>query len=256
MGVDGNMAEQIFAGKVAVITGAGRGLGKETARLFASKGAKVALLDITGQQDDAAAELGSSALPIHADVSQECQVEAAFAQTLDTFGRVDFVLNVAGTVVGRTPGEIDVDEFDHMVAVNLRGVMLCSKHGARGILRHGDGGSIINFTTVGAFNAEERAPHAYAAAKAGVHSLTKAFALDYGRQNIRCNVIAPGFAYTEIMVGMNDEARAYMSNKAALGRAGRPGEVAAVAAFLASEEASFITGAIIPVDGGWSARLA
>lgn len=248
--------DQIFAGKVAVITGGGRGLGKETAKLFVSKGAKVVLLDITGQQNDAAAEIGSEALAIHCDVSLEDEVKAAFAATIEKFGRVDCVVNNAGTVVSSTPGDIDVNEFDYMVAVNLRAVMLCSKHGAKAMLRHGEGGAIVNVTTVGALNAEQKAPHAYSAAKAGVHSLTKAFALDYGKQNIRSNAVAPGFAYTEIMVGMDNESRNYMFNKAALGRAGRPSEVAEVVAFLASDQASFVTGAIIPVDGGWSIRLA
>lgn len=246
----------MLAGKVAVITGGGRGLGKETAKLFVREGAKVVLLDITGQQDEAAAEIGPDALAIHADVSQEDQVEAAFNAAFDEFGRVDSVLNVAGTVVSRTPGEISIEEFNRMVAVNLAGVVLCSKHGVRAMQRHGAGGSIINFTTVGALNAEGLAPLGYAAAKAGVHSVTKAFALDYGAQGIRTNAIAPGFAYTEIMGGMSPEALKYMSNKAVLGRPGRPSEVAEVALFLASERASFVTGAIIPVDGGWSIRLA
>ena len=250
------MADRMLAGKVAVITGGGRGLGKETAKLFVREGAKVALLDVTGQENEAAAEIGPDALAIDADVSLEHDVETAFAVTLEHFGRVDIVVNNAGTVVSRSPGEISLEEFDHMVAVNLRGVVLCCKHGVRAMQRHGEGGSLVHVTTVGALNAEGMAPIGYAAAKAGVHSVSKAFAIDFGRQGIRSNVVAPGIAYTEIMKNLPEEAREYLANKAALGRAGRPSEVAEVALFLASERASFVTGALITVDGGWSARLA
>jgi NAD(P)-dependent dehydrogenase (short-subunit alcohol dehydrogenase family) len=249
------MTGPMLAGKVAVITGAGRGLGKACAKLFAREGAQVLAVDFSGAEKDSAAEIGDAVVPFHADVSKEDEVEAAFGAALKTFGKVDTVLNVAGTLAGRVPGEVTLEEYERWTAVNFLGVLLCCKHGIRAMLQNG-GGSIVNFTSVGALNCEDRAPVTYAAAKVGVHSITKAFAVQYAAKGIRANVIAPGFAYTEIMEAMDPDVLKEMSAKSAMGRPGRPEEQATVAAFLASDRASFVTGTIIPVDGGWSARLA
>jgi NAD(P)-dependent dehydrogenase (short-subunit alcohol dehydrogenase family) len=223
-------------------------------QVFVREGAKVLAVDISGAQNAVAAEIGADVVPFHADVGREDEIEAMFARALDVFGRVDALLNVAGTLLNLQP-EVTVEEYDNMTAVNLRGVLLCCKHGVKAMVA-GGGGSIVNVTSVGALNAEEIASIPYSAAKAGVHSITKSYAIQYGPQGIRVNALASGFAKTERMRGVSPEVRDYMNGKAALGRAAEPREHAEVAAFLASDRASFITGAVIPVDGGWSARLA
>lgn len=248
------MTMPLLDGKVAVITGAAQGIGYACARVFVREGAKVLVVDFSGAEDEAAASLGPAAVPYHADVSKEDNIEAMFAAALNTFGRVDAALHVAGTQGGRSP-EITAEEYERMTATNLRGVLLSCKHAIRAMLRTG-GGSIVNFSSVGAINVEDRAAIAYAAAKAGVHSLTKAIAVEYGPKGVRANVIAPGFTLTELTRQASPEILRLMSQKAALQRAALPEEQAEVAAFLASDRASFVTAAVIPVDGGWSARLA
>jgi NAD(P)-dependent dehydrogenase (short-subunit alcohol dehydrogenase family) len=244
----------LLDGKVVVITGAGRGMGKAMARVFAREGARVLAVDISGAETDVAAELGPAVVPCNCDVSQEDQVESMFACALEVFGKVDALVNVAGTLAHRE-AEVTVEEYERLTAVNLRGVLLCSKHAVRAMVP-GGGGAIVNISTVGALNTEARASIVYSAAKAGVNSVTKSFAVQYGAQGIRVNAMASGITVTEQYLKAPPEIVRELSAKAALQRAADSEEQAQVAAFLVSDRASFLTGAIIPVDGGWSARLA
>jgi NAD(P)-dependent dehydrogenase (short-subunit alcohol dehydrogenase family) len=178
-----------------------------------------------------------------------------FDAALAAFGRVDASLHVAGTQGGRDGLEFTAEEYDRMTATNLRGVMFCCKHAVRAMLPTG-GGAIVNFTSVGGINGEVLAPLSYTAAKAGVHAMSKVFAIDYAKQGVRVNVIAPGFTITELTQDSSPEMLEHMGAKSAIGRPAKASEQAEVAAFLASDRASYLTGAIIPVDGGWTARLA
>jgi NAD(P)-dependent dehydrogenase (short-subunit alcohol dehydrogenase family) len=240
--------------KVAVITGAGSGMGKASVKVFVREGAKVVAGDISGAEQDTAASAGGDVVPVHCDVTREADVEAMMAAALDQFGRVDVVCNVAGIADGGMLSDISMELYDRLMDVDLRGVILGMKHGVRAMLAGGAGGSIVNWSSVGGLNGAP-GTSVYSAAKAGVIAATKSGAVEYGAQGIRVNVICPGFILTEIMGAAGADLPG-IKEKAALNRAGLPHEVAEVGAFLASERASFVTGAVIAVDGGWSAKLA
>jgi NAD(P)-dependent dehydrogenase (short-subunit alcohol dehydrogenase family) len=240
--------------KVAVITGAGSGMGKASVKVFVREGAKVAAADISGAEQETAADVGLLGdVAVHRE-DPVADVEAAMAAAVEEFGRVDVVLNVAGIADGCALADLTMEFYDRLMDVDLRGVMLGMKHGIRTMLESG-GGSIVNWSSVGGLNGAAFTS-VYQAAKHGIIGASKSAAIEYGPHGIRVNTICPGFILTEIMAQGAEDFIPDIAAKAALNRAGLPHEVAEVGAFLASDRASFITGAVIPVDGGWSAKLA
>ena len=242
----------LLDGKVAVITGAGSGMAKASVEIFVREGAKVVAGDISGAEKDTADAVGPAVLPVHCDVTREADIEAMVQAAVEEFGRLDAMLNVAGIAEGVMVGDLTPEHYDRTMDVDLRGVLFGMKHGIRAMLAAGDGGVVVNWSSVGGLGGSPFTS-VYNAAKHGVIGATKCAAVEYGPHGIRVNALCPGFIHTEIMGAHPPPG---ILDKAALGRGGQPHEVAEVAAFLASDRASDVSGAIIPVDGGWSAKLA
>jgi NAD(P)-dependent dehydrogenase (short-subunit alcohol dehydrogenase family) len=247
-------------GKVAIVTGAGSGLGRAAALLFAGEGAKVVVAahrDKDGEQTvKSIKEAGGDAIFAQVDVTKAADLEHAIKAAMDKYGKLNIMLNNAGTPgPGKLIADLTEEEWNRVISVNLTGVFLGTKYAIPEMLK-GGGGVIINVSSVAAVS-PRRYAGAYAAAKAGVIQLTRTTALEYARNNIRVNCILPGPIdtpfFTKVAGGDPEKIAIFkeiVRNEVPLGRFAQPEEIARVALFLASDEASYITGAAFAADGG------
>jgi NAD(P)-dependent dehydrogenase (short-subunit alcohol dehydrogenase family) len=239
--------------RVCVITGAGSGMGKAMAEIFAREGARLVLADISGNQDAVAKAVGN-AVGVHADVSNEGDVQAMVAKAESEFGRLDVLCNNAGFGGPMAPlHKQDSATWDKVHATNVKGAFLGMKYGIASMLKTG-GGAIVNTTSASGVVGWKH-HSVYGAAKAGVNQLTKTAALDYSDKNIRINAIAPGTMWTGL-VGASKQHATPPDDYPTLagipmGRWGLASDIANAALFLASDEAAYITGVVLPVDGGY-----
>ncbi len=247
-----------LAGKVAIVTGAAAGIGLATARRFAAAGATIVLADCDDAAGAAAAAAlaaeGARTLFVPTDVAVEEDVRALVARTVTAFGGLDVLFNNAGVTGPEAPtADVAAEDWQRVLAVNLTGTFHALKHGIPAMLARGGGAVVNNASIFGLVGFAGRA--AYSAAKGGVIALTRTAALDYASRNIRVNCICPGFVDTRMVDGTHaHRMHAFAKVLVPMGRLARAEEVAELALFLASPRASYLTGAVLPLDGGYVAR--
>ena len=249
---------QLFdlGGKVAVITGAARGIGLATAQLMAEAGASVAMLDVDGDTARTeAARIGGRAAAWTCDVTSEPVVESVFGEIIKRFGRLDVLVNNAGAAVRKPAVELSMEEWRRIMDLNLGGVFLCSRVAARAMGTQG-GGAIVNLASIMGFSGGIFPNASYQASKGGVVNLTRALALEWAEKNIRVNAVAPTFVKTDLTVPIfsNPEVLAKVKLHTPLGVLPDVGDIAGAILNLSSPAARCVTGVTLPVDSGYLAR--
>jgi NAD(P)-dependent dehydrogenase (short-subunit alcohol dehydrogenase family) len=249
-----------YDGKVALVTGAGAGIGRATALTFADKGAKVVVADFAVEAGEETVKMindgGGEAIFVKADVSQATDVEALVNKTIETYGRLDCAANNAG-ISGPIVASIDLEEDDwnRVVNIDLKGVWLCMKYEIPQMIKQGSGSIVNTASMAGIVGFPSQAP--YVASKHGVIGLTKSAALEYGTQNIRVNAVCPGVIHTSMVDSVVEaipDIIDILNQQAPVGRIGQPQEVAECISWLCSDAASFVTGHALVVDGGYVAQ--
>ena len=245
-------------GKIALVTGSAQGLGKEIASSLAQNGCSLVLADIAYPEETAKQieEMGSRCISVKGDVSDEAEVKDMVEKAISEYKKVDILVNNAGiSQLSYTATEdLPIEEWDKIIAVNLRGTFLCCKHVGKQMTGSG-GGSIINISTTAGITGVPRAP-AYCASKAGIILLTKSLALEWAKNNIRVNAIAPHYLETELTKGLRASEKVYdgLVKQIPMRRFAKPAEVVGTVLFLSSPASSYITGTVIVVDGGFLAQ--
>nr|WP_232144593.1 SDR family NAD(P)-dependent oxidoreductase [Luteimonas sp. Y-2-2-4F] len=244
-----------FQDKSVIVTGGASGIGEAASRLFAAEGARVVVADFSDAGQALADQLGAAegrALFVKVDVADSAQVQALMDRTVEAFGRIDVLFANAGIAHDAPVDQLDEADWQRTLDINLTGVYLCGKYAAQRMLAQG-GGAIVNCGSIHS-HVGKSAVTAYAAAKGGVKLLTQSMAIDLAPRGVRVNAVCPGYIETPLLAAIPPEAKEQLKALHPMGRLGRADEVAKTVLFLASDDASFVTGASLLVDGGYTAQ--